>query len=240
MRTRNEEGHTSAVEAGAGAGARPVARERLSVIGALAAGGAALAVGALARTANAGGSDDVGTLNGLLEAEYGAIAAYQAGAGILMSPSSSDPFASAAPIVLAVALHFQSQHKDHAKLLAATIQSLGGKPVDPGSATFTAPPGFTPSVLNVIRLAANAEKAAAVSYNEGVKVLSAGENAQILAAIGGNETQHYVLLSLVAQGIAGPTATTMANASDFVPESFVTSVGKGTTGFEAVPDFTYS
>src|SRR6185437_9591302 len=100
MRTRNEEAHTSAVEA------RPVARDRLSVIGALAAGGAALAVGALARTARAG-NDDVGTLNGLLLAEYGAIAAYSAGAGILMSPPANDALASAAPVVLAVAVHFQ-------------------------------------------------------------------------------------------------------------------------------------
>jgi len=238
MRTRNEEGHTSAVEARTRAEARPIARDRLSALGALAAGGAALAVGAFARTASAG--DDVGALNGLLQAEYDAIAAYTAGAGILMSPPANDPLASAAPVVLAVAVHFQSQHKDHAKLLAATVQSLGGKPVDPGSGTFTAPPGFTPSVLNVIRLAANAEKAAAVAYNEGVKVVSSGDNAEILAAIGGNETQHYVLLSLVAQGIAGPTATTMANASDFVPESFVSTVGKGTTGLEAVPDFTYA
>jgi hypothetical protein len=215
-----------------------VARERLSAIGALAAGGAALALATFARNAAAG--DDVTTLNTLLTAEYDAIDAYGAGAGILMSPPANDPLASAAPVVLAVALHFQSQHQDHAKLLASTIQAQAGTPVDPSSGKFSAPAGFTGSVLDVVRLASNAEKAAAIAYNDAVKAVSSAANAQLLAAIGGNEAQHFILLSLVAQGVAGPTMTTKSDAADFVPEAFVAAVGTGTTGLEAIPDFSFS
>ncbi len=238
MTIRTREEHAPRVEAPPPGEAPPGARDRLSTIGALAAGGVALAVGAFARSAHAG--DDVASLNALLQAEYDAIAAYTAGAGILMSPAPTDPLASAAPVVLAIASHFQSQHQDHAALLAATVTALGGTPTDPSSGKFTAPTGFTASVLNVVRLAANAEKAAAIAYNTGIKGLSAAANAQIFASIGGNETQHYVLLSLVAQSIAGPTATTLADVSDFVPAAFVAAVGSGTTGLDTLADFTYA
>ena len=66
-----------------------------------------------------GGANDVNILNTALAAELEAVAAYQVGAesGLLEKP------------VLALAGQFQGHHKEHADVLAQTIQKLGGKPV---------------------------------------------------------------------------------------------------------------
>src|SRR5262245_54575486 len=90
----------------------PSRREAIVQGGALVAGiGAALATMALPRKARAQQSD-VQTLRSLQSAEYAAIKAYTAGGAYLMTPSNSDPMASAALVVLAVADHFRAQHRD--------------------------------------------------------------------------------------------------------------------------------
>src|ERR1700754_4980211 len=63
--------------------------------------------------------DDVRILNSALGSELEAIAAYQVGAesGLLQKP------------VLELAVTFQSHHKQHADVLAKTVEKLGGKPV---------------------------------------------------------------------------------------------------------------
>lgn len=180
---------------------------------------------------------DVGMLNGLLVSEYNAIEAYEAGIGILLSPASSDPLASIAPTAVAVAEHFSGQHRDHAAQLATMIRNAGGTPVTYDDANFTVPPGFTPSVLNVLRLASNAEKHAAVLYIRSLGSVTSRLAAQLLASIGGDETQHFIVLSLLAQGIVAPTANTLALANDVVPQSFVVQTASVTTGLEHVPDF---
>jgi hypothetical protein len=65
-------------------------------------------------------SQDVAILNVALGLEHEAIGAYQLGAesGLLQKP------------VLDVAVLFQSQHKQHRDALIATIQKLGGVPVE--------------------------------------------------------------------------------------------------------------
>ena len=65
-------------------------------------------------------SADVGILNVALGLEHEAINAYQLGAssGLLQKP------------VLDIAVSFQSHHKAHRDALIATIQKLGGKPVE--------------------------------------------------------------------------------------------------------------
>src|SRR6476646_210388 len=65
-------------------------------------------------------SQDVTILNVALGLEHEAIGAYQLGAesGLLQKP------------VLDVAVLFQSQHKQHRDALIATIQKLGGVPVE--------------------------------------------------------------------------------------------------------------
>ena len=64
-------------------------------------------------------SSDTNILNTALAAELEAIAAYQVGAesGLLQKP------------VLDLAVTFQGHHKEHAEVLAKTIQKLGGKAV---------------------------------------------------------------------------------------------------------------
>ncbi len=99
-------------------------------------------------------------LNALLSAEWAAIATYAAGAAILSSPPSGDPLASSAPVFLAVATHFQAQHTAHAGALVSAVNALGGTAVAQSAVSFTAPTGFSATVTNVLKLAANAEKAA--------------------------------------------------------------------------------
>jgi hypothetical protein len=148
--------------------------------------------------------------------------------------------ASAAPTVLAVATHFSSQHQDHATQLTAAVTAAGGSPAAQSSVTFTFPVGFSPSVLKVLKLAANAEKAASIAYTETLKQLSAATAAQLVAAIGGVETQHFTILSLIVLGVAAPTAQTLSMATDVVPRSFTASPSAGVPGLETVADFAYT
>lgn len=210
--------------------------------------GVALAAGAFATLLTSkrafadvdAGAGDAALLNALLSAEWAAIAAYSAGGAYLTSPSTSDPMASAAPTVLAVAQHFSTQHSDHATQLSAAVTAAGGTPVAQSSVTFTPPAGFTASVLNVLKLASNAEKAASVAYAQTLKQVSAATASQLVASIGGVETQHYTILSLIVLGIAAPTSTTLSMATNVVPRSFTASPASGVPGLETVPDFTYA
>jgi Ferritin-like domain len=209
--------------------------------GATLVAGAGLAFATILEPTRALADDsDASLLNALLAAEWSAIAAYTAGAGYLAAPAGTDPMVSAAPTVLAVAKHFLSQHQDHATQLGLAVTSAGGTPVAQASVTFTVPTGWTASVLNVLKLAANAEKAAAVAYTETLKQVSAATASQLVAAIGGVETQHFTILSLLVLGIAAPTAATLSMASDVVPRSFTASPAAGVAGLETVPDFTYA
>ena len=108
-------------------------------------GGAAVTGSALALQAC---GDDVGPvvpnpdippLNGLLAAEYGAIAAYTAGIPMLEMPATGDPLASSGFVIGAIARAWQTQHREHAAQLAATVTAIGGTPVAENSITFTAP-----------------------------------------------------------------------------------------------------
>jgi hypothetical protein len=184
-------------------------------------------------------TEDVDLLNALLSAEYAAVKAYDAGAGILMAPPAGDPLETSAPVVLAVAVHFQQQHRDHATQLAARITADGGTPVDEATITFTPPTGFTASVLNVIRLAANAEKDAAVAYNQVLADVDSATHASLIASIGGVEAQHFIVLSLIAQGVVAATSATQAMAMELTPTGFVLSPATGLDGLMSVPDFPY-
>jgi hypothetical protein len=201
---------------------------------------ATLAAAAKPREAQAQGMGDVAALNALLTAEYLAIGAYNAGAGILMSPPMGDALASIAPVALQVAAHFRQQHQDHAARLVSLIQAQQGTPVNQAAAVFSPPPGFTGTVLNVIRLAANKEKAAAVAYTKTHASITQQTAAEVIAAIGGVETQHFIVLYLLAKGVVVPGMALGMNATDLVPRSFVAQVGTGTMGLDSVMDFTYA
>jgi len=185
------------------------------------------------------GSDDVTQLNGLLALEYLGIDAYTAGAGILGKPPSGDPLAALAPTLLKVAVHFQQQHKDHATAIEAAVKAAGGKPIDASSVSFQLPTGFKPSITNVLKLAANAEKGAALSYAQVVSKMSAVDDRFLATAISGDESQHFIVLYVILKGIAQPGMNIASMTDAIVQASFVAGVGSF-SGLDEVPDLAYS
>ena len=165
----------------------------------LAGVGAALAVTTVGREANAQVAD-AAKLNTLLRAEYDAILTYGVAEGYLMNPDMTDSDRGAAAIVREVCTYFKSHHTQHAERLATLVMSLGGTPVGRGEVlTPTLPMPFRATVMNLIKLAANKEKKAAIEYVKTLQSISSATAAELVAAIGGVETQHFVMLYLVAK-----------------------------------------
>jgi hypothetical protein len=128
---------------------------------------------------------DIGVLNAALGLEYQAIAAYQVGAesGLLQKP------------VLALAVQFQSDHKQHAQLLSATIAKLGGTAVvAKPTADYRFPTDQLKNQADVLRFAAGLEKGAASAYLGAVPVFANKDLAKAAASILGDETMHWAVL----------------------------------------------
>jgi ferritin-like protein len=128
-------------------------------------------------------ASDVKILNGGLAAEYQGIAAYQVGAdsGLLQKP------------VLDLALQFQSHHKVHADLLAATIKQLGGVPVSPKQ-KYDFPVAQLKSQSDVLRFAGGLEQGAVSAYLAAVPAFDNRELAKAAASILGDEAMHWAIL----------------------------------------------
>ena len=146
-----------------------------------------------ARVANAASTNpkqDVGILNTALGLEQEAIAVYQVGAESgLISPGT-----------LKVAVTFQSQHKEHAAALEATIRKLGGKPVAPKSKDEYAKVVMAAAPKNeadVLRLAARLEKGAANAYLGVIPSFTDPMLAQVSARLAADEIMHFVALQTV-------------------------------------------
>lgn len=173
-------------------------------------------------------------LNALLSAEYDAIATYTAGAGIIVTDAATPQ--AVRDIVTDVALHFQSQHEEHAAALSDLITKNGGTPVDdPGLATIPDSFPADAGTGEVIMLAADKEKQAAYTYAQVMQSLSTQAAARLTAAIGGTETQHFVVLYLLAEGLIGANPNTAMNPTLVVPAAFVLD-GYGTTSLENFPE----
>lgn len=205
----------------------------------LAGVGAALAVSAAGRPAEAQGAGDVMVLNALLRAEIDAQRAYDAGIGALMSPEMTDPDRTLAPAAALVGAHFRSQHADHAGRLRNLIMSLQGTPVDATTVIFTPPAGFRLTVRNIIRLACNKEKAAAIAYVDALKQLTNVTAAELAAAIGGVEAQHFIVLYLLLKGVAQPGPMAAMMTSEITPRAVVAIEGES-NDLSNVPDFMYT
>lgn len=217
-------------------------RDTLSTGAALLAGvGAALVVFVIGCEAEAQGAADVMVLNALLRAEYEAQQAYDLAIGYFGTPAMDDPARSIAPAASLVAAHYRSQHADHGARLARLITSLQGTPIAQSAVIFNLPTAmnFTRTTQNFLRLACNAEKGAAIAYTNALKSLSNVTAAELAAAIGGVETQHFIVLYLLLKGVAtpGPAAATMI--TEISPRSVVAIEGE-TTDLASVPDFTYT
>lgn len=214
-------------------------RRQLLKLGATAA--PVLAVAGTANRAEAAAKDDLGVLNALLSAEWDAVKAYEAGAAYLQSPSDSDAAKGLAPTVLAVAQSFLNDHQAHASKLASVITTLGGTPVAKADVAVSGlgASEFSASVLNIIKLAANKEKAAAVAYTNVQKTITDQSNAALAAAIGATESQHFIVLFALQAGLV--EATSSAVPTDIVPKSFVLSaIGGGDSGLDKVSDLAFA
>jgi rubrerythrin len=137
----------------------------------------------LAKQAGGSKASDVRILNTALAAELEAVAAYQVGAesGLLEKP------------VLALASQFQGHHKEHADVLAKTIQKLGGKPVEAKSA-YEFPTGGLKNQADVLRFAAGLEKGAVSAYLGAVPLFRQRDLAKAAASILGDEAMHWAVL----------------------------------------------
>lgn len=137
----------------------------------------------LKKTAAQATADDVTILNSALGAEHQGIAAYQVGAesGLLQKP------------VLDLALLFQSHHKAHRDLLAATVKQLGGTPVPPRQ-KYDFPVDQLKSQADVLRFAAGLEQGAVSAYLGAVPAFENRDLARAAASILGDEAMHWAVL----------------------------------------------
>ncbi len=158
----------------------------------LSASAVALLVGcesmAAKSSATANPAADVDILNVALGLEWEAIGAYQIGAesGLLD------------PATLAVAVQFQSHHKEHADALVATIRQFGGRPVEPKSQAEYVEDLNVASVRNgtdVVRLAARLEKGAANAYLGVIPAFQDSNLAQVSGRLAADETMHWTALA---------------------------------------------
>ncbi|HET7729891.1 MAG TPA: ferritin-like domain-containing protein [Usitatibacter sp.] len=151
----------------------------------LSGAGVALLAGNHAVAAKSSGSADSDTriLNTALAAELEAVAAYQVGAesGLLQKA------------VLDLAVTFQGHHKEHAEVLARTIEKLGGKPVS-AKAKYQFPVDKLKTQADVLRFAATLEKGAVSAYLGAVPVFDNRDLARAAASILGDEAMHWAIL----------------------------------------------
>lgn len=161
--------------------------------------GAAVALlsGNEALAAKAGGykADDARILNTALGAELEAIAAYQLGA---QSQLLEKP-------VLELALSFQGHHKQHAELLAKTVEKLGGKPVG-AKAKYDFPVAQLKSQADVLKFAAQLEQGAVSAYLGAVPLFGNRDLAKAAASILGDEAMHWAVLRQALGEVAVPSA----------------------------------
>ena len=138
---------------------------------------------ALAGKSRALETGDVSILNSALASELEAIAAYQVGAesGLLQKP------------VLELALQFQGHHKAHAGVLAGTVRTLGGTPVQ-AKAQYAFPVETLKTQADVLRFAAALEKGAVSAYLGAVPLFADRELSRAAASILGDEAMHWAVL----------------------------------------------
>jgi len=211
------------------------------------AGEGGASAGAAGEAAGAGGEGGAGAtadadivpLNALLSAEYNAITAYSAGAGLIGAATTTDTLYALRDVITDIAVSIQSQHRLHAAALVDAIEALDGTPVKEGDVAgkFKAPSALlaNPTISNVLKFAAGAERGASVAYNQ---VLAGMEDAQLrflASSIEGDESQHFIVLAALVLGLASPGPNlSEASAVKVFPEAFVSTVGTH-AGLDALP-----
>ena len=150
---------------------------------------------ALAASAGEATAADAQILNTALGAELEAIAAYQLGAEskLLQKPA------------LDLALTFQGHHKEHAELLAKTVDKLGGKPVA-AKAKYNFPVEQLKSQADVLSFAARLEQGAVSAYLGAVPLFANRDLAKAAASILGDEAMHWAILRQALGEVPVPSA----------------------------------
>ncbi|HYQ43330.1 MAG TPA: ferritin-like domain-containing protein [Polyangiaceae bacterium] len=174
-------------------------------------------------------------LNTLLTGEYDAVATYTAGASLIALDTGTAQ--ATRDVVTSVALHFQDQHKQHASALEKLITDNGGTPAT-DTKVAKLPTSFpaAATTTDVMKLAADKEKHAAIAYAQVMQNLSTQVAAKLVASIGGVETQHFVVLYLLIEGLISTNDSTKMNPSLIVPAAFVLNTGvTGNTNLENFP-----
>lgn len=175
------------------------ARRRFFGLTGLALSGSAVALlagkEALAAQSGGGTAQDVQILNTALGAELEAIAAYQLGAESKLLQREA----------LDLAVTFQGHHKEHADVLARTVEKLGGKPVSARPA-YNFPVDQLKSQADVLRFAARLEQGAVSAYLGAVPLFGNRDLAKAAASILGDEAMHWAILRNALGDVPVPSA----------------------------------
>ena len=94
---------------------------------------------------------------------------------------------------LDLALTFQGHHKEHAELLAKTVEKLGGKPAAAKTA-YDFPVASLKSQADVLRFAAKLEQGAVSAYLGAVPLFANRDLSKAAASILGDEAMHWAVL----------------------------------------------
>jgi hypothetical protein len=142
----------------------------------------------MAQSSTKSENQDVAILNVALGLEHEAIGAYQLGAesGLLQKP------------VLDTAVLFQGHHKAHRDALAATIQKLGGKPVETrplGEYAKALKADTLKSQADVLALAARLELGATNAYLGVIPAFKDSALAKVAGRLAADETMHWTVLT---------------------------------------------
>ncbi len=141
---------------------------------------------------------DAALLNAALALEHQAIAAYDAGAGLLKGDA------------LELARHFQSQHRAHRDLLAEEVRKLGGAPVVAlASYAFKGKDGAPVELKTAeeaLVFALGLEAGAASAYLGWLPQLASKAMLPIIAGIACDESQHAAAIRLLLKQQPAPEA----------------------------------
>jgi rubrerythrin len=147
-----------------------------------------------AKAEGQGRGQDASILNVALGLEHEGIAAYQLGAqsGLLQKP------------VLDIALKFQADHKGHRDALIATIQKLGGTPVEAkalGDYAKALKADTLKNQTDVLTLARRLELGATNAYLGVIPAFKDPQLAKISGRLAADETMHWTILN---NALGGP------------------------------------
>ena len=159
-----------------------------------------------------------------------------------MNAPATDPLYALRQVIVDVAVSIQSQHKLHAKALVDSIVALKGTPVVESEVAMKFKPPAelvaNPSITNVLKFAAGAERGAAVAYNQVIAGLESAQLRFLASSIEGDETQHFIVIAALVLGLAAPgPMLSSTTANKVVPTAFVYTVGTDKGLNEMPPDY---